>query len=39
MMATVSMRRPEAPSSLPGGDYEAPKDVFAGFNEQACPLD
>ncbi len=24
---------------FPGGDYEALKNVFEGFNEQDCPLD
>jgi hypothetical protein len=23
---------------FPGGDYEGQKDIFAGFNEQGCPL-
>ena len=23
---------------FPGGDYEGQKDIFAGFNEQRCPL-
>jgi len=23
---------------FPGGDYEGQKNIFAGFNEQTCPL-
>jgi len=23
---------------FPGGDYEGQKNIFAGFNEQGCPL-